>query len=265
MAVGESVLRGVGDGDGAMRGAPASGDAPRCRLLAWQDYERIAPVLLSALLHGLLLLALVLVPAIEAGPPPAEETSVAVLSSEQFDRIMRPAKTPDRPAEKPIENNPPRAEIGDLPVSPQATANPPPREETRIWRKAAQILSEATLADPRHKKLAARLRLLETNARLEQLCNLEAILQISQKETQFHPETVIAYAMRETRSDGDSIIADGAAFHSDGQWYNLAFHCRISPRQQKVSAFEFATGAAIPERDWAAHDLPRAAMQAADD
>ncbi len=107
--------------------------------------------------------------------------------------------------------------------------------------------------------------MLETNARLERLCNLEALLQISQKEAQFHPETVIAYAMRETRSDGDSIIADGAAFHSQGQWYNLAFKCRISAAQQKVSAFEFATGAAIPERDWAAHDLPRGAMQAADD
>jgi hypothetical protein len=248
MAVGESVLRGFGG-------------------FAFEDCERIAPALCSALLHGLLLIALVLGPAIGEKPPPAEETAVDILSPEQFDQTMRRAKAPDRPAEKPTEKSPARApaETGDLPASAAPTSHPAPGEEGPIWRKAAQILSEARLADPRHRKLAARLRLLETNTRLEQICNLEALLQISQREKQFHPETVIAYAMRETRSDGDSIVADGAAFHSDGQWYNLAFKCRISVRQQKVSAFEFATGAAIPERDWASHDLPRGAMQAADD
>jgi hypothetical protein len=247
MAVGESVLRRSGG-------------------LDFEDCERIAPALASALLHGLVLIALVLVPAIEPRPPPAEETAVDVLSPEQLDQIAHRAKAPDQLLEKPTEKVPagPPAETGDLPKSAAPAPNPAPQAETRIWRKAAQILSEATLADPRHRKLAARLRMLETNTRLEQLCNLEAILQISQKEAH-HPETVIAYAMRETRSEGDSIIADGAAFHSEGQWYNLAFKCRISPRQQRVSAFEFATGAAIPQRDWAAHDLPRSVTQAADD
>jgi Domain of Unknown Function (DUF930) len=98
-----------------------------------------------------------------------------------------------------------------------------------------------------------------------QLCNLEALLRISRKETQFRPETVIAYAMLATRSDGNSIIADGAAFHSNGQWRNLAFKRQIAPRQQKLSAFEFATGAAIPERDWESHDLPRGSMQTGGD
>jgi len=248
MAVGESVL-------------------PRSGGLTWQHWERVAPALSSVLLHGLLLIALVLAPAIEARPPPPEETAVDVMSPGRFDEMLRGSKSADRSAEKPVEKAParPPADTVDLPASASPALNLAPGGEMRIWRKAAQILSDATLADPRHRKLAARLRMLETNTRLEQLCNLEAILQISQKETQFRPETVIAYAMRETRSDGESIIADGAAFHSAGQWYNLAFKCRISARQQKVSAFEFAIGAAIPERDWASHDLPRGAMQAADD
>jgi hypothetical protein len=248
MAVGESVL-------------------PRSGGLAQQEWERVAPALSSVLLHGLLLIALVLAPAIEARPPQPEETTVDVMSPGQFDEMLRGAKSADRSAEKPVEKAPARApaESSDLAASASPALNPAPGGEMRIWRKAAQILSDATLADPRHRKLAARLRMLETNTRLEQLCNLEALLQIAEKEARFHPETVIAYAMRETRSDGDSIIADGAAFHSEGQWYNLAYKCRISARQQKVSAFEFATGEAIPEREWAAHDLPRGVMQAADD
>jgi hypothetical protein len=228
--------------------------------------ERIAPYLLSILLHGLLFIGLVVIPTTEAARPPAE-TSVDILSAEQFNQIVTAANARDHPAEKQIEKNQgraPPAEMGALSAPERPVPDPAAREGVGIWRRATQILSEAALADPRHRKMAARLELLETNTRLEQLCNLEAILQISQKEARFRPESVIAYAMLATRSDGNFIIADGAAFHSDGQWYNLAFKCRISPRQQRVAAFEFATGAAIPERDWASHDLPRQ-MTAGDD
>ncbi|WP_158812775.1 DUF930 domain-containing protein [Methylocapsa sp. S129] len=233
-----------------------------------ERYERAAPWLLSALLHILLIVALAAALTNEANLPPTQETSVDVLSPEQFNAIVDAAKTPDHAAEKPAENNPAQqapADFGVLLAPPLPGPDPAPRESARTWRQATQILSEAALADPRHKKMAAKLDLLEANTRLEQLCNLEAILQIGERETQFQPETVIAYAMKATRSDDDLIIADGAAFWSHGKWYNLAFKCRISPRQKKVSAFEFATGDSIPERDWAAHDLPRQQTAGGDD
>ena len=159
MAVGESVL-------------------PRSGGLTWQHWERVAPALSSVLLHGLLLIALVLAPAIEARPPPPEETAVDVVSPGQFDEMLRGAKSADRSAEKPAEKAParPPADTVDLPASASPALNLAPGGEMRIWRKAAQILSDAALADPRHRKLAARLRMLETNTRLEQLCSLEAIL-----------------------------------------------------------------------------------------
>jgi hypothetical protein len=226
---------------------------------AMERRQRAAPYLLSALLHGLLI-ALAFVPAPEASLPPTDETSVEVLSPGQFDAIVNAAKAPERAAEKPVEKNParpPPVEAGALSAPPRAAPGPAPDEGAPIWRQAAQILSEAALASPRYKKTMEKLKMLEANTRLEQLCNLEAILQIRRGETQFRPESVIAYAMAATRTDGDVIIADGAAFRSNGKWYHLAFKCRITPRQQKVAAFEFAAGAAIPERDWASHDLPR--------
>jgi len=229
-----------------------------------ERYERAAPWLLSALLHILLLVALAAALTQEASLSPTQETSVDVLSPEQFNAIVNAAKARDRAAEKPAENNPAPAEFGALPA-PLPGPDPAPRESARIWRQATQILSEAALADPRHAKMAAKLDLLEANTRLEQLCNIEAILQIGQRETRFQPETVIAYAMTATRSADNLIIADGAAFWSNGKWYNLAFKCRISPRQKKVSAFEFATGDSIPERDWASHDLPRQLTAGGDD
>ena len=140
-------------------------------------------------------------------------------------------------------------------------AEPDFGDHPKVINGCSDLMVEVLGEAGRHARSAVGMGSLPNRIMVE----IEAILQISQKETQFRPETVIAYAMRETRSDGESIIADGAAFHSAGQWYNLVFKCRISARQQKVSAFEFAIGAAIPERDWASHDLPRGAMQAADD
>jgi hypothetical protein len=52
------------------------------------------------------------------------------------------------------------------------------------------------------------------------------------------------------------LTAEGAAFRSEGKWYELAFKCRISPFRQKVEAFDFAIGGAMPKRDWSSHNLP---------
>jgi hypothetical protein len=55
---------------------------------------------------------------------------------------------------------------------------------------------------------------MELQARLEQLCDFEAILQINQRHG---AGFVIAYATAAALRRGNAIIARGAAFHGNGQ------------------------------------------------
>ncbi|MFI5013544.1 MAG: DUF930 domain-containing protein [Hyphomicrobiales bacterium] len=202
-------------------------------------------------------------PSTEALVPPPEETlSVEIVTPEQFKELSDSARPKDIQTATPVETSP----VPVMPGEANATPGPPQplapgpapvdAEAPRKWHTAVRMLSAVALSDPHNKKAKDALPSLEPGTRLEQLCNFEAVLQIHQKETEFRPEFVIAYAMLATKTADNVITADGAAFQSQGRWYNFAFKCRISPRQQKVLAFEFAIGAPIPKSEWASHYLP---------
>jgi hypothetical protein len=133
------------------------------------------------------------------------------------------------------------------------------------WYHAERMLSGAEISNPKRERLRKQLGQLEANTRAIQICNLEAILQITGSGLEFRPVAVVAYAMAGVVTNGDIVVADGAAFQSDGEWYHLSFRCRISPSTRQVQGFEFATGAAIPGQDWEAHSLPTRAVGLADD
>jgi hypothetical protein len=44
---------------------------------------------------------------------------------------------------------------------------------------------------------------------------------------------VIAYAREAVVRKGDAIIARGAAFHSDGRWYNFPYECQLSANHKR--------------------------------
>ena len=133
------------------------------------------------------------------------------------------------------------------------------------WYRSEKMLSEAEISNPKHERLRAQLGQLESNTRTVQICSLEAILQITRSGLEFHPVAVVAYAMADVVAKGDTLVANGAAFQSEGEWYNLSFRCRISPRSRSVQGFEFVIGAAIPRKDWKAHSLPNRPVGLADD
>jgi hypothetical protein len=133
------------------------------------------------------------------------------------------------------------------------------------WYRSEKMLSEAEISNPKHARLRAQLGQLESNTRMVQICNLEAILQITRSGLEFHPVAVVAYAMADVVAKGDTVVANGAAFQSDGEWYNLSFRCWISPRSRPVQGFEFVIGAAIPRGDWVAHSLPTRPVGLAED
>ena len=140
-----------------------------------------------------------------------------------------------------------------------------PRRIENGWYRSETMLSEAEISGPKQQRLRARLGQLESGTRTIQICDLEAILQITRSGLQYHPEAVVAYAMSDVVVKGDMVAANGAAFQSEGAWYNLSFRCRISSRSQKVEGFEFAIGQGIPRNDWDAHGLPSHPAALADD
>jgi hypothetical protein len=133
------------------------------------------------------------------------------------------------------------------------------------WYRSEKMLSETEISNPKHERLRAQLGQLEANTRTVQICNLEAILQITRSGLEFHPVAVVAYAIADVVAKGDTLVANGAAFQSEGEWYNLSFRCRISPRSRQVQGFEFVIGAAIPREDWKGHSLPNRPVGLADD
>ena len=207
--------------------------------------ERAASVVVSAALHGLVFLALLsrVAPSADA-PAPERIVQLETLTSQQFDAILHPA--------------PPLAKA-EIPAPPSGTPSglraSTPTPVSRPWRRATQMLSASELANPKNRSVAPKLSRVEPNTAREQICDFEAILQIGRIETDFTPDSVVAYAMQETRTSQDLIVADGAAFRSRGRWYNLKFKCRISARQQRVLAFEFVVGDAVPRAEWSEHAL----------
>lgn len=100
------------------------------------------------------------------------------------------------------------------------------------------------------------LPMLELETRLEQICNIEAMAQIAAALKPFEPDRIVAYAMADTKRAGNTIVAQGAAFRSGENWYNLSYECRLDIVHQAVKGFELTVGTAIPRELWESHNLP---------
>ncbi|WP_284758762.1 DUF930 domain-containing protein [Agrobacterium sp. fls2-241-TYG-188a] len=122
--------------------------------------------------------------------------------------------------------------------------------------KPSHMLSQEVLADNRSRQAREALKQLAPAEQIEQLCNLEAMAQVGAWSKSLKPDRVVAYAMADSEFSGTNFIAKGAAIHSEQDWYRLQFKCQLTPDKEKVVAFEFLMGDAIPRDIWAEHDLP---------
>jgi hypothetical protein len=217
-----------------------------------RDRDALATAaLLAMLLHLALLRWLAVYSQPPAPRPPSPETEIALLSASDIDSQKTPAPKNDAapPAPK---------------MAPETQARLPPADDERreerseVWAQSRVILSSQELADPRNRKTAEVLKRLEPQTRLQQLCNLEAILQINRQYEEYAVDFVIAYAREAVVRKGDALIARGAAFHSNGRWYNLAFECQLSADQRDVAGLKFKLGDTIPGDQWADLNLPKA-------
>lgn len=118
------------------------------------------------------------------------------------------------------------------------------------------MLSGKTLADPRSREAREILAQLADDERMVQLCNMEAMDQIHHWRQDFRPDRLVAYAKADTKISGDILQAEGAAFRSEGRWYDLKFTCELAPDHATVAAFEFLVGDAVPTDEWEIYNLP---------
>jgi Domain of Unknown Function (DUF930) len=231
-----------------------------------RQWNEAAPYVASALVHAALVIAVSWLLIKPYDISDEEAIDVRIIDQKELAKVEQP----------PIAASPPQP-LGDtgaghdaihLPDASLGKPEPPIQGLRRMengWYRSEKMLSEAEISNPKHERLRAQLGQLESNTRTVQICDLEAILQITRSGLEFHPVAVVAYAMADVVAKGDTVVANGAAFQSDGEWYNLSFRCRISPRSRQVQGFEFVIGAAIPREDWKAHSLPNRPVGLADD
>jgi len=114
------------------------------------------------------------------------------------------------------------------------------------------LASSALAADAR---LLANLRRLDPSLRLEQICDLEAMNQLSHRG--FDADRAKSNVSVSPIHNGDILIANGAAFRSRGNWYHLSFVCVGTSDHLHVKSFRYTIGRMIPQSKWSSLDLWR--------
>jgi hypothetical protein len=106
-------------------------------------------------------------------------------------------------------------------------------------------------------RFIASLGRLDSQTRLEQICDYEAMTRIGSRGQAFRPDRAKSNVVTPPRHLGDTLIGTGGAFRSEGRWYQFSFTCKASPDHLSVLSFSYQVGAIIPEAKWDAYGLWR--------
>lgn len=210
-------------------------------------------LLFSLALHGALLGAIALMPAVvELETPPEDAIAVEVVQEPReppapAPSTAVPAATTDVAVPPPPPAGTSASEAAGPRVPPETPAGP---------IHAKTLFSDAVLDHPRSSGTRAMLAQLDEAERIEQLCGLEAMSQIHAWKAEFEPDRVVAYTMAATKFAIQTLQAEGAVFRSKRHWYRLSFTCEMTRDRRKVAAFSFTVGEPVPRREWQARNLP---------
>lgn len=201
-------------------------------------------------LHGALLALLLIGPNIQRlRPVMPRSIAVEIVSAAQFAALLKPAEVP--------EASPPPAATTTPDATPNAPTAPAAKPSTRTI-SATDFYAGSLLAEPASEALRDGMKTLDGSERLVQLCSIEAIEQIRHARPEYDPDTVVAYAMADMAMRDGALIADGAAFRSRREWYEVHFSCAAAADFSTVERFEFSVGDFIPHEQWDAHYLTAA-------
>lgn len=191
-------------------------------------------------------------------------------------RDVRPDAPRDRGIEvefvTPRSTPPPQSDAGRQAISPNAPAPAPTVDRAPVdpestgpatddggpgdLVRAAHLMSSDVLADPRSREARAALAGFATADQMVQLCGIEAMEQVHAWDARFEPDSVVAYAMAETKISAHAVVAEGGAIRSGKRWFNIEYRCELAPDLTRVVAFAFRLGEPIPRSGWEEHNLP---------
>lgn len=164
-------------------------------------------------------------------------------------------------------------EIVNAPITPPAAAAAPPPELATTGDAAAaaeavpaaeaetgeihasRLLAESILATPQNRQVRNALPTLAPFERMVQLCDIEAVEQVRLANPAAHPDTVEAASFADAQIVDGVLVAAGAAYRSDRQWYHMTFRCTPRGDLLAVADFSLTLGEPIPEAEWDAHNL----------
>ncbi len=122
--------------------------------------------------------------------------------------------------------------------------------------RATRMMAADSLADPASRQARLALLTLAEDDRMEQLCAVEAMEQIHAWRGDISPDRLVTYAMSNPDVSANTIVAEGAAFRNARRWFTVSFRCEVTPDRERVVAFEFRVGDAVPEEEWERRNLP---------
>ncbi len=207
----------------------------------------------AALLHGLALGGLVIVAVPRSLPVPRPRAILAEFVTATQYKALLPVAEPAAPTP-----SVPQASLaaGDLPT-PAADPEADPDFVVRAdgLTAARHFHSGSILDRPENEALRQGIGQMLESEQMVQLCAIEAIEQLRLAQAATAPDAVVGYAFGALETDGLSLIAEGGAFRSEGEWYHLRYRCTVSPDRRDVTEFAFAAGRQIPHREWEDHFL----------
>lgn len=167
----------------------------------------------------------------EPAPDAPEAADTAEASNQDVADNASP-DTPDAPA----------------PSSPAALGPKSEAEPRQLARTAPTIPRPGKpIVIPRKRVAPPEEKVVVGDRKRETLCHDAAKSEIKKSRPELNPDVVISSAIVGSEAAANVIVANGAAFRSEGRWYNFKFRCEADPFEEKLLAFDYLIGPAFPE------------------
>lgn len=200
-------------------------------------------------------------------PPP--EPVVNVEDEAEEDAESKPENTTDANVE-PAPEAPDTSETGDQAAADQAQPDtsdtsdalkprPTPSGLAAIGPKSDAELRQLARTEPsipppgrpivipRKRVAPPEEKVVVGDRKRETLCHDAARSEIKKSRPELNPDVVISSAIIGSEAAANIIVANGAAFRSEGRWYNFKFRCEADPFEEKLIAFDYLIGPAFPD------------------
>lgn len=181
-------------------------------------------------------------PAIESKPEAETEPKTSDQQADEKPTIE------DSNVAKSEQDNPEPVKPRAAPRNPAGIGPKSDAQPRQIARTAPSIPAPGKpIVIPRKRVAPEEDKVLVGDRKRETLCHNAAKSEVTKSRPELNPDVVISSAIVPSEAAANVIVANGAAFRSEGRWYNFKFRCEADPFEEKLIAFDFLIGPAFPD------------------